>query len=155
MAEERLTRTEMHCMQWMMHAISMLKYTEKDLARRLETIPDGTERLKQFNADMDELFRDICKTIPEKQRRHLLGVAKDYEARLVPRLMPESISVVLTREEAMDLVDAAQIKCHWDCVPDLDESRSCKLCKILESVVPLESYNSISCPYWRAEWEDK
>lgn len=153
--EERLTRTEMHCIQWLMHAVSVLVYAETDLGKRMDTIPDGMERLKQINADVDMLFRDICETIPEKQRKHLLGVGKDYEARLVPKLMPESISVVLTRDEAMELVDAAQAKCHWDCVPDMDESHNCKLCKILESVVPLQTYSSATCPYWRAEWVDE
>ena len=155
MSEERLTRTEMHSVQWLMNALSSFRYAEEDLKTRLETIPDGTERLKQFNTNADKLFRDICGTIPEKQLKHLLGVAKDYEVRMVPKMMPKPTSVVLTRDEAMELVDAAQVKCKWDCVPDMDESRNCKLCKVFEAVVPLQQYNSVSCPYWRAEWDDK
>ena len=65
------------------------------------------------------------------------------------------MSLVLEEETAKELVNAAQAKCKYDCIPDLDGDRNCELCKILEAVVPLEKYESSTCPYWHAEWEDK
>lgn len=97
----------------------------------------------------------ICSgTIPEKQRRQIQNAANDMEVRLVPKLTPRKISLVLEEGIAKELVNAAQARCKYECVPDLDGDRNCELCKLLEAVVPLEKYESTTCPYWRAEWED-
>ena len=101
------------------------------------------------------LLQDVLGTVSDKQRRQLRNTANDMEVRLVPKMTSQTVSVVLDEKTAKELVEAAQAKCHWECVPDLDESRNCELCRILETVVPLESYESVSCPYWRAEWEEK
>ena len=152
---ERLTRTEMHSVQWLLNAVSTLRYAETDLANRLACVPSGNQRLKMAIGQIGSLLQDVLGTVSDKQRRQLRNTAHDMEVRLVPKLSPSKTSLVLDEETARELVDAAQAKCHWDCVPDLDGNRSCELCRILEAVVPLEDYSSVSCPYWRAEWEDK
>ena len=152
---ERLTRTEMQSVQWLLNALSTLRYAETDLANRLACVPSGNQRLKMAIGQVGSLLRDVLGTVSDKQRRQIRNVAKDMEVRLVSKLTSQSVNLVLDEKIAKELVDAAQAKCHWDCVPDLDGSRKCELCKILEAVVPLENYDSVSCPYWRAEWEDK
>lgn len=152
---ERLTRTEMHSVQWLLNAVSTLRYAETDLKKRLECVPSGNQRLRLAIGQLGSLLRDVLGTVSDRQRRQIRNTAQDMEVRLVPKLTPQKASIVLDEETARELVDAAQAKCHWDCVPDLDGSRKCELCKILEAVVPLENYDSVSCPYWRAEWEDK
>ena len=100
------------------------------------------------------VLRDLFGTIPEKQRRQIQNAANDMEVRLVPKLTPRKVSLVLEEETAKELVNAAQARCKYECVPDIDGDRNCELCKLLEAVVPLEKYESATCPYWRAEWEE-
>lgn len=152
---ERLTRTEMHSVQWLLNAVSTLRYAETDLMKRLECVPSGNQRLRLCIGQLGSLLRDVLGTVSDKQRRQLRNTANDMEIRLVPKMTSQTVSVVLDEKTAKELVEAAQAKCHWECVPDLDESRDCELCRILETVVPLESYESVSYPYWRAEWEEK
>ena len=152
---ERLTRTEMHSVQWMLNAVSTLRYAEEDLADRLECVPYGNRRMKLAIGQIGSLLQDVLGTVSDKQRRQLRNTTNDMEVRLVPKMTRQTVNVVLDEETAKELVSAAQAKCHWDCVPDPEESRNCELCKLLEAVVPLESYESVSCPYWRAEWEEK
>lgn len=152
---ERLTRTEMHSVQWLLNAVSTLRYAETDLKNRLDCVPSGNQRLHMAIGQMGSLLRDVLGTVSDKQRRQIRNAAQDMEVRLVPKLTTQKATLVLEEETAKELVNAAQAKCRWDCVPDLDGNRDCELCKILEAVVPLENYSSVSCPYWRAEWEDK
>lgn len=152
---ERVTRTEMHTLQWLLNALSSLCYAEDDLKSRLECVPNGRQRLKLNIGQLRSLLRDLFGTIPERQRRQIQNSAQDMEVRLVPKMTPRKISLVLDEETAKELVNAAQAKCRYDCVPDLDGDRNCELCKILEAVIPLEKYESATCPYWHAEWEDK
>lgn len=152
---ERVTRTEMHTLQWLLNALSSLCYAEDDLKSRLECVPNGRQRLKLNIGQLRSLLRDLFGTIPERQRRQIQNAANDMEVRLVPKMTPRKISLVLEEETAKELVNAAQAKCRYDCVPDLDGDRNCELCKILEAVIPLEKYDSATCPYWHAEWEDK
>lgn len=152
---ERLTRTEMHSVQWLLNAVSTLRYAETDLKNRLDCVPSGNQRLHMAIGQMGSLLRDVLGTVSDKQRRQIRNAAQDMEVRLVPKLTTQKATLVLEEETAKELVNAAQAKCRWDCVPDLDGNRDCELCKILEAVVPLENYSSVSCPYWRAEWEEK
>ena len=142
-------------MQWLLNALSTLRYAEKDLKKRLDCVPSGNQRLRLAIGQLGSLLQDVLGTVSDRQRRQIRNTAHDMEVRLVPKLTSQKVNVVLDGEIARELVDAALAKCHWECVPDLDGNRSCELCKILEAVVPLENYDSVSCPYWRAEWEDK
>jgi hypothetical protein len=153
MSEQRLTRTESHCIQWLMNAMSSFRYAADDLKERLESVPDGPGRIRELNEFSGKLLEDIADTIPEKQKRHLVNLARDMEVRLVPKLTPRNVTVVLTKEEATELVDAAQERCKH-CAEFAEESEKCRLRGILEVVVPLEDYTGLICPYSKAEWED-
>ena len=150
----RLTRTETQCIQWLMNAMSSFRYAADDLKDRLETVPDGPGRIRELNDFSGKLLTDIAETIPEKQRRHLINMARDMEVRLVPKLTPKNVTVVLTKDEATELVDAAQERCRH-CAEFAEDSEKCGLRKILEVIVPLEKYGGMICPYSLAEWEDK
>lgn len=150
----RLTRTEMHSMQWLMNAISSFGYASDDLATRLEWVPSGRARLRMINGQCLSLLRDLAGTIPEKQRNSLVNVGKDMEMRLVPKMTPPTVTVTLTKEDGKELVDAAQVKCK-QCAEWNEESEKCRLRKLLEVVVPLEDYSGMICPYSKAEWEDE
>ena len=149
----RLTRTETHCVQWLMNAMSSFRYAADDLKDRLTLVPDGPGRIRELNEFSSALLTDIADTIPDKQRRHLINLAQDMEVRLVPRMMPKNVTVVLSKEEATELVDAAQEKCKH-CAEFAEESEKCRLRQILEIVVPLKDYGGLICPYSKAEWED-
>jgi len=145
----------MHSVQWILNALSTLRYAENDLKNRLECVPSGNQRLRLCIGQLGSLVLDVLGTVSDKQRRQIRNTANDMEVRLVPKLTGHRASLVLDEETARELVDAAQAKCRMECVPDMDGNRKCKLCMLLEAVVPLESYDSVSCPYWRAEWDDK
>lgn len=155
MSEEkpRLTRTETHCVQWLMNAMSSFRYAAEDLKDRLVLVPDGPGRIRELNSISGRLLEDIAATIPDKQRNHLINMARDMEVRLVPKLTPKNVTVVLTKDEAKELVDAAQERCRH-CAEFAEESEKCSLRKILEVVVPLEQYGGLICHYSLAEWED-
>lgn len=150
---ERLTRSESQAMEMFMTSISNLRYASDDLEKRIKIIPNGKRRMKASIGQLASVLTDTCGTIPYKQRNHLYNICKDMEVRLVPKMTAKRISVVLSVEEAKELVDAAQKKCT-DCYKDEEESRGCKLRKLLECVVPLETYETCSCPYATAEWEE-
>ena len=150
----RLTRTETHCVQWLMNAMSSFRYAADDLKDRLALVPDGAERLRAMNTEASDLLTDIAGTIPDKQRRHLINVAKDMEVRLVPKLTQKTVTVVLSKEEGMELVDAAQVRCR-ECTEFNEDSQKCHLRKLLEVIVPLEDYGGLICPYSKSEWTDK
>lgn len=151
---ERLTRTEMQSMQWMLNALSSLCYATDDLDQRLGWIPAGRQRMHMLVGMTRSIYKDLQGTVPVRQLRQIKNAADDLEVRMVPKMTPQKVTVTLDKETAMELVDAAQIKCT-ECIKDNEEARECKLCKVLETVVPLESYKSILCPYTLAIWEDK
>ena len=151
---ERLTRTETQAVTMLLTSLSNLRYAREDLKRRLECVPSGKARMNMAIGQMQSLVQDVCGTVTDKQRKHLRNICTDMEIRLVPKATGRKVSVVLTKEEAMELVDAAQAKCSY-CFKGYEESRKCKLCKLLECVVPLDEYSSLSCPYSGATWEEE
>ena len=151
---ERLKRSEMMAMQLLLADLSNLRYAKDDLAARLESIPSGKARMNMLVGSFDSLVKDLIGTISDKQRHHLQGICRDMELRLVPKFSAGKTSVVLTKDEGKELVNAAQRKCV-DCVKDAEEARSCKLCQLLEAVVPLDKYDGFLCPYNLATWADE
>ena len=144
----------MQSMQWLLNALSSISYARDDLGARLGYIPDGKKRMNMLYGSARKIYHDLQGTIPDKQLRQIRNSAHDLEVRMVPKLTPQAVTVLLDKETAMELVDAAQVKCR-DCVMDNEEARDCKLCKILEVMVPLSSYDSLLCPYSLATWEEK
>jgi hypothetical protein len=150
---ERLTRDEMQAMQMLMSSLSNVRYAKEDLQRRLGTFPGGIGRMNMLIGQFESLFRDLCGTVSDKQRKHLRGVCNDMEVRLVPKLTGRRTSLLLTPEEGKELVTFAQAQCV-DCLKETEEAKRCKLCQLLTTVVPLNNYDGILCPYSRAEWEE-
>lgn len=150
---ERLNRAELQSMQWMLNALSSICYASEDLDRRLGWIPAGRQRMNMLVGMARSIYKDLQGTVPMRQLRQIKNAADDLEVRMVPKMTPQKVTVTLDKETATELVDAAQVKCI-DCLKENDESRDCKLCRILETVVPLNSYDSFYCPYSTANWED-
>ena len=152
---ERLKRQEMMAAQMMLTCFSNLMYVREDLQDRLGQVPYGRQRMNMLIGQFRSLLTDTMGTVSDKQRHHLQGVVKDMEVRLVPKMTPITTSVVLTKDEGKELVNAAQEQCRV-CSLDSEECRQCKLYRLLEAVVPLDDYSGYSCPYGTKihEWED-
>lgn len=150
----RLTRTEMLSLQWMLNIINTLAYAQDDLGKRLEMIPDGKQRMKTAMEMVLSIVHDLCGTVPERQNNHIDNTTRDMKAQIVPKMTPTPVTVVLTKADATELVDAAQIKCAHCAEFNEASEKGCKLRKLLEVVVPLETYSGLICPYSKAKWED-
>ena len=152
--KERLTRKEVEGMEWMMNLINSLAYAKEDLARRLETVPAGKQRMNMVYGQFKSLMWDISGTIPERQQKRLDNIVKDMRMQIVPKMTPTTTTVFMTKADAMELVDSAQVKCSRCAEFNEKSERECKLRKLLETVVPLKSYDGLMCPYSKAKWED-
>ena len=154
MSVERMTRPEMDSMKYGSACLSNLMFFEKDLQKRIGSLPDGPERMRKVIEGFQEIFGDICDTMPEKQRTALANIFKDTEVRIVPKMTPRKVTVTWDKASAMEIVDAAGAKCE-DCFKDEQESQSCRLRHLFEVCVPLDRYSALSCPYKDAIWEDE
>lgn len=149
-----LTRGEKVCVMFLMNVVSALEDAKGELADRLTKIDGGTEMMRDLTENAHKLLDDVRRTIPERQRINLNNVAHDYELRLTPKLTPSKTSVVVSKDEFKNLVDAAQVRCR-ECVDDSEEAKKCELYKLLATVIPLDSWPEISlCPYNMAGWRD-
>lgn len=149
---EPMTRQEMQTMQWFMLALSTLMGMKERFRDRLDQVPNGRARLNMAAGQLRSLYEDLKGTINFKQWKHLNTTAVDNEARLVPKFTPMKLNIVYSKEDATELVDAAQAKCR-ECVNSNEESRECRLRKLMEVVIPLEKYDGMLCPYSRVKWE--
>lgn len=151
---ERLNRFEMQAVRMVLAAASIAAYSQEDLKDRLECIPYGNQRMRLAVGGIRALADDIVGTISVAQCRQIYGTMKDFEMRLVPKLTPASTNVIMTKEQAKDLMDCARWQCH-DCVNSGEEARGCRLYKLLESTTPADDYgDGMVCPYALAEWKD-
>ena len=149
-----LTRQEKTSLMFLMNLVSSLIFAKEDLSDRLNMIENGHELMDMISDGSMKLLTEIRMTIPEKQRASISNVAKDYEMRLVPKMTPSKISVVVDKEDFRCLVDAAQVKCQ-DCTELNEDCWKCNLFQLLQNVIPLEAYDTtFLCPYNRAEWEN-
>jgi len=151
---ERMTRDEVTAIKMLLASLSNEKYALERISKRLDMVPDGKERLKQHTEDLQKLMDEIVNTITAEQCKVIYGTMKDYEMRLVPKLMPMSTNVLMTKDQAKNLMDCARIKCQG-CVEDGESCRRCQVYQIMEETVPLDDYgNGMICPYSLAEWEN-
>lgn len=151
---ERMTRAEMTAMHWIYSAVNSVLHGKEDLAQRLECIPNGKRRYNMMMGHLFSIANDLTGTIPEKQRTKIRNIMNDMEIRLVPKMMARDVSVVMTKEDAMQLLDYAKAaKCAF-CTEDNESCRKCPLYRIMEAEVPLEKYDGFLCPYNLAEWEE-
>lgn len=150
---ERLNRTEMQAVQMTLATLSTAAYAQDDLKKRLECIPDGVKRFRLALGGLRSVANDIIGTISVQQAKHIRNTMNDMELRLVPKLTPVSVNLIFTKDEAKELMDCAREMCVA-CTEDADSCRKCRLYKVMETHVPLESYNGLICPYSLAEWEE-
>ena len=150
---ERLKRSEMTAVRMLLAGLSTAGYAREDLQERLKAVPDGNGRLRRSLGLMKAVADDLVGTISKAQCRQIYGTMKDFEMRLVPKLTPMSQNVIMTAEEAKELLECARWKCR-DCIEDGDSCRKCKLYKLLEATTPMEDYGTgMICPYSAAKWE--
>ena len=151
---ERLKRAEFEGLRCLMGAVNYTAHSRDDLQERLSRIPQGVIRMNMVMDDIRNLADDIIRTIPVAQCKQLRNTMMDYEIRMVPKLASMCQNVVFEKDLAKGLIDAAMEKCHG-CVEDADSCRKCGLYKILEGILPLDSYDDrLICPYSVSEWEE-
>ena len=147
---KRFVYTEWEDIRQLTAYLSILAYIKDDLKERLKEI-NGEEKIDYLLQETKSLLNGLLETMPDSQHRKLKNTIKDCKPVLVPKLSTYSTNVLLTKEEATTLVDFAQEKCTM-CLGEEADIKHCKLYKVLESAVPLDSTESIACPYSRAEW---
>ena len=149
-----MTRDEKACLTFLMNAASALMDAQGDLAERLKMIDGGPELMKTVAEGSVKLLTELRMTIPERQRTSLANTAKDYEMRLVPKMTPSKICVIVQKEDFRELVNAAQVQCR-ECAELNEDCGKCKLFRLLQVILPLDSYDTtFLCPYNMAEWEN-
>ena len=151
---ERLKRNEMNGLRMLLAHLSTAAYVQDDLKDRLECIPDGNRRLRMAVGGLRAVCDDVIGTVSKAQAKQIYGTMRDYELRLVPKLTPASVNIMLTKEQGIELMDLAREKCHG-CVEDGESCRECRLYKIFEATTPMDDYgDGLLCPYSLAEWEE-
>ena len=153
---ERLNRTEMVAMKWMIAAVNTCAYGQDDLAKRLESIPNGKSRFRLMLGQLRAIVNDLIGTMPVKQVLTVRNLMKDMELRLVPKFTPYDKRVSMDIDDLSYIVSAAKKDHCLACVRTGDECRKCRLYQILESVAPLNDWgDSTMCPYMREDWVDR
>lgn len=147
----RMTRNERFAMLWFGNAVSTLEELKTDIAQRLEMIPDGQERLEKLYTETDDLMNEVLETIPMNQRTSLENTKHDYDVRIAPKLSRFSTNILMTYDEFKALVDIARTKCR-ECTEDDRTCSGCQLYNLLTSILPLDDYSGLLCPYNMGEW---
>lgn len=151
---ERMNRGEYEAMRCLLGAVNYAVISSKDLQKRLDSIPSGRQRMSMAVGAIRAIADDLIGTIPVGQCKQLRNTMTDMEIRMVPKLSTMSQNIILEKELARGLFDAAMEKCHG-CVEDSVNCRSCSLYKLLESTLPLDDYQGrMLCPYSVSEWKD-
>ena len=152
--EERLRRSEYEAVRCLLGAVSYAAHARDDLKDRLETIGRGNERMNEILNKLDDITSELLGQVPDGQCRQLRNTMKDMEMRMIPKLTPMSQNVLMEKDNAKALIDRAMERCHG-CVEDEKSCLECGLYKVLESMLPLDSYdNGMLCPYALSEWKD-
>ena len=150
---ERMNRRELLAMKWMI-AMNCTAYTnERDLAKRLESVPYGRQRMRMTIGGFRAIVDDLIGTLTTDQARVLQNTMHDYDVRLVPKGTPQTSLVMMEKQEVQKLVDCAREKCKG-CVEDGEGCRKCQLYQVLEVSSPLDDYgDGLVCPYSLADWD--
>ena len=151
---ERLNRGEFEAARCLLGAVSYTAHAKDDLQNRLECIPEGRQRMAMVLGGLKAIADDLIGTVPRGQCKQLRNTMSDMDMRMVPKMTRMSTNVILEKDVANGLVDAAMEKCHG-CVEGHEESLECALYKVLESFLPLEDFdNRMLCPYSMSVWKD-
>lgn len=133
--------------------LSELNYLYDELKSHWSLVENGEERVKKLIDESLQLFEDLLDTVPKNQIKSLRNAVEDYRVAFVPKTMPASQSVVMDKEQIKSLIDLAQEQCKT-CVKTPEEAECCPVFQQCVGVVPPSGYDSLICPYSRAEWED-
>ena len=151
---ERMNRYEFEAIRGLLGAVSYTAHANQELQKRLECIPSGKQRLAMILGGLRAISDDLISTMPVGQCRQIRNTMRDMEMRMVPKMTPISQNVILDKDVAKDLIDAAQEKCKR-CAEDEVSCRKCTLYKILEATVPVDDFTGyLICPYAISEWEE-
>ena len=151
---ERLKRNEMNSLRMLLANLSSAEYVRMELKNRLDCIPDGNRRFRLALGGLKAVCEDVIGTISAAQAKQIYGTLKDYRMQMVPKAMPGTVNIMLTKEQGVELIDLARERCHG-CVEDGNSCRECRLYKLFEATTPLDDYgDGLICPYSLAEWED-
>ena len=149
---ERLRKSEMTAIKMMLTMLSIAANVMDDLSDRLTWVPRGRWRCAAAVGAMRAVINDVLGTIPETQKRQIQGTMKNYKVQVVPSATPLSTNVVMTRDQAAQLVTMAKDRCTA-CTEDGYSCRKCPLYKFMEATSPIEDYGSgMSCPYSLVKW---
>ena len=152
--EERLRRPEYEAVRCLLGAISYAAHARDDLKDRVDTVTNGRARMEVLVEGLKSFVDELLAKVPDGQCRQLRNTMKDMEMRMIPRLTPMSQNVLMEKDNAKALIDRAMERCHG-CVEDERSCLDCGLYKVLESMLPLDSYdNGMLCPYALSEWKD-
>ncbi len=151
---DRLNRSEFEAVRCLLGAVSYTAHANEDLQERMETIPYAKQRMAMILGGLRAIADDVIGTVPRGQCKQLRNTMQDMEMRMVPKAMGMSQNVILEKDIAKGLVDAAMEKCHG-CVEGPEEGMKCPIYKVLEMFLPLDSYeNGMLCPYSMSEWKE-
>ena len=151
---ERLNRAEFEAVRCLLGAVSYTAHASDDLQKRLECLPSGKARMGMVLGGLRAIADDLVGTIPRGQCKQLRNTMSDMEMRMVPKMMGMSQNVILEKDNAKALIDTAMERCKG-CVEDDISCRECGLYRVLESFLPLDTYdNGMLCPYSTSEWKD-
>ena len=151
---ERLNRHEYEAVRCLLGAVSYTAHAKDDLQKRLECVPGGKARMGMVLGGLRAIADDLIGTIPRGQCKQLRNTMEDMEMRMVPKLTGMSQNVILEKDNAKALIDAAREKCRG-CVEDEKSCRRCRLYTLFESFLPLDTYDGgMLCPYSMSEWKD-
>ena len=150
---ERMKRSEYEAMRGLLAATSYIAHANDDLPNRLQCIPSGKQRMGMLLGSIRAISDDLIGTMTQSQCKQLKNTMEDMEIRMVPKLTAMSQNVILEKEIARGLYDAAMEKCRG-CVEDSESCRKCSLYSVLEGTLPLENYDGLICPYSISEWKD-
>ena len=152
--EERLRRPEYEAVRCLLGAVSYAAHARDDLKDRVDTVTNGRARMDVLVDGLKSFVDELLANVPDGQCRQLRNTMKDMEMRMIPRLTPMSQNVLMEKDNAKALIDRAMERCHG-CVEDERSCLDCGLYKVLESMLPLDSYNNgMLCPYALSEWKD-
>lgn len=133
--------------------LSELSYMRDDMQSRLSMVENGPDRLNKLIEDAGSLLRDILDTGTENQKRKLRNTFHDFKMVLTPMMSPGTTNVLMTKDQAKELVDLAQEKCK-NCIEDAEAAEKCPVFKVMEVTTPLNRYDSMICPFSLAQWSD-
>ena len=151
---ERLNRGEFEAVRCLLGAVNYAAHAKDDLQKRLECIPSGKARMAMVLGGLKAIADDLIGTMPVGQCKQIRNTMQDMEIRMVPKMASMRQNVILEKDNAKALIDTAMERCKG-CVEDEVSCRNCGLYKVLESFLPLDSYeNGMLCPYSMSEWKD-